>query len=60
MGVSISDIIVRTDNQELAKKATEVNKFLSEFCKEMNFYFVDTYQYIYQIIYIPDYYQLIV
>ena len=40
--VSISNIMVRTDNQELTKMSTEVSKYLSEFCKEMNLYLIDT------------------
>ena len=40
--ISISNIIVRTDNQELTKETTEVNKCLPEFCKEMNLYFIET------------------
>ena len=40
--VNTSIIIVRTENQEQTKKAMEVNKYLSEFCKEMNLYFIYT------------------
>ena len=34
--VSVSNIIVHTDNQQLNLKAIEVNNHLANFCKEMN------------------------
>lgn len=40
--VSISNVIVRTDNQHLNKKETEVSKHLLKFCKEMNHSLIDT------------------
>ena len=39
--VSISNIIVRTDNQELREKALTVNRELSEICREINLYLID-------------------
>ena len=39
--VSISNIIVRTDNQELKEKALTVNKELPEICRERSLYFID-------------------
>ena len=32
---------MRTDNQHLNHKATQVNKYLFEFCRDMNLYFLD-------------------
>ena len=39
--VSISNIIVRTDNQELKEKALTVKKELPEICRERSLYFID-------------------
>ena len=39
--VSVSNIIVRTDNQQLNLKAIEPNNLLVGFCKEMNFSLID-------------------
>ena len=39
--VTISNIILRTDNQKLNNKRNEVNRCLSELCKEKNVYLID-------------------
>ena len=39
--VSISNIVLRTDNQELREKALTVNKELSEICRERSLYLID-------------------
>ena len=39
--VSISNIILRTDNTKLNKKGCLVNSILAEMCKEKNIYFID-------------------
>ena len=39
--VSVSNIIVRTDNQQLNFKAIEVNGHIPGFCTEMNFSLID-------------------
>ena len=39
--VSVSNIIVRTDNQQLNFKTIEVNSHIPGFCKEMNFSLID-------------------
>ena len=40
--LTISNMIVQTENQYLNMKTVEVNKYLSEFCKENNFSLIDT------------------
>ena len=37
LNVSVSNIIVHTDNQQLNLKAVEVNIHLTDFCKEISF-----------------------
>ena len=37
LSVSVSNIIVHTDNQQLNLKAVEVNIHLTDFCKEISF-----------------------
>ena len=39
--ISVSNIIVHTDNQQLNLKAIEVTNYLADFCKEMNFSLID-------------------
>ena len=39
--VSISNIIVRTDNKKFNKKGQEVNTYLSDMCKDKNIYLID-------------------
>ena len=39
--VSVSNIIVRTDNQQLNLKAIDVNNHLADFCQKMNFSLTD-------------------
>ena len=40
-GVSISNIIVRTDNTNLNAKGCLVNSILAEMCKEKNLHLID-------------------
>ena len=39
--VSISSIILRTDNKQLNQKGVEVNAYVKDLCKEKNIYFID-------------------
>ena len=39
--VSISKIILRTDNKKFSQKSWEVNTHLKDMCKEMNIYLID-------------------
>ena len=39
--VSISSIILRTDNKQLNQKGVEVNAYLKDLCKEKNIYFIN-------------------
>ena len=39
--VSVSKIILRTDNSKLNVKRCEVNEILSELCRERNIYLID-------------------
>ena len=39
--VSISNIILRTDNKKFSKKGQEVNTHLKDMCKEKNIYLID-------------------
>ena len=39
--VSVSNIILRTDNSKLNAKRCEVNRILSQLCQERNMYLID-------------------
>ena len=39
--VSVSNIILRTDNSKLNPKRCEVNQILSQLCRERNIYLID-------------------
>ena len=39
--ISVSNIILKTDNSKLNAKRCEVNQILSELCHERNIYFID-------------------
>ena len=39
--VSISNIILRTDNKKFSQKGQEVNTHLKDMCKEKNIYLID-------------------
>ena len=39
--VSISNIILRTDNKKFGQKGLEVNTHLKDICKEKNIYLID-------------------
>ena len=42
--ISVYNIIVHTDNQQLNLKAIEVTNYLADFCKEMNFSLIDNWK----------------
>ena len=39
--VSISNIILRTDNKKFSQKSLEVNTHLKDICKEKDIYLID-------------------